>query len=694
MRCFPLAILLLIAPRGAFALTWDFDDGSTHGWTARESAIHTRGGSDPLHSEIVDGVWRIAPVPNRRPTVQLRAPLIGKDSALFDRLTLRLRLVHHSPTEGPFLMYWSNAEKRRLLKGRSSTWRDLQPYPLEWEDLTVDLRALVEAYPEQEIIWQDTLYTIRIDMMLYRDSQDVANHPKFLEIDWIQLTGAEESAQGVLSPRDLGVELGPPGTLFAESNFFPLGEGIGTPSRWQSSSQESHGAVGDVDGDGDADLVATYHRLVDREIQLGWTVASNDGLGSFEPTQEVPLSTIPADDSPRMDLRGSDFDGDGLLDLATAEGGIVEVWYNWGGDFDPFLELSGGLVGLADGDGDGDVDLLVRDGISQVSLWINDGYDFVDSNTFVLDSEEWRGARLSTGQPLGEAATLLWNGSCFKSQDPWYLTQPWAAVQEPPLAVKAPINPCALHLIADFDSDGMVDLLGSPESIDTFLEDEYYGLALWRLDASGGWTRDSVLDWKMLPSEATTSDLNGDGVLDVAMIAANSTVGPALAVLLSQPNGVPVLEGYYPLPGEGSQVFASDVTGDGDTDLVVLGTSLASDHGGVSVFINQGTSATAVVGETATPPTFALGANYPNPFNPATTIPLAVPAGARNVDLTIYNVLGQPLRRVWTGPLPAGEHELTWDGRDAQGQPVAAGVYVYRLQVDEQTRTRKMVKLE
>ena len=695
MRCFLLAILLLAAPLGAFALTWDFDDGSTWGWTARESASHSNGGNDPLHSEIVDGVWRIAPVPGRRPTVQLRSPLIGQDSALFDRLTLRLRLIHHSPTEGPFLMYWSNAERRRLLKGRVSTWRDLQPYPLEWEDLTVDLRALVEAYPEQEIIWRDTLYNIHIDMMLYRDSQDVANHPKFLEIDWIQLTGAEELAQGELSPRDLGVELGPPGTLFAESDFFPLGEGIGIPSRWQSRSQGSHGAVGDVDGDGDADLVALWHRLMDRERQLGWTVASNDGLGNFEPTQEVSLATLPSDHPPFVNLRGSDFDGDGLLDLVTTEGGIVEVWYNWGGGFDPFLELPGGLVGLADGDGDGDVDLLVADGRSQVSLWINDGYDFVDSETFVLDSEGWREARLSTGQPLGEAASLLWTGGCFEPQDFWQLTRPWAATQEPPLAFKAPINPCALHLIADFDGDGTVDLLGSPRAIDIFFENYYYGLALWRLDASGGWTRDSLLDWKVLPSQATASDLNGDGVLDVAIVAANSTVGPALVVLLGQRNGAPILEGYYPLPGESNQVLTSDVNGDGDTDLVVLGTSVASDNGGVSVFINQGTPATAVASETAATPTaFSLGANYPNPFNPATTIPLAVPAGARSVDLTIYNVLGQPLRQVWTGPLPAGEHQLTWDGQDAQGKPVAAGVYMYRLQVDEQTHTRKMVKIE
>ena len=705
MRRVLFVMLLVAAPHGVFALTWDFDDGSTWGWTARESASYSNrlGRNDPLQTEIVDGVWRIAPVPGRRPTVELRAPLIGQDSALFDRLTLRLRLIHHSPTEGPFKMEWSNAETRRHPEvGLSVTGTGRQSYPIEWEDITLDLRALATD-PEREIIWQDTLYTISIDMMLYRDSWDIDNHPKFLEIDWIQLTGAEELAQGELSPRDLGVGLGPLGALFAESDFFPLGEGIGIPGLTRGMREESHGVVGDVDGDGDADLVAAWHRLMDGERQLGWTVASNDGLGRFEPTQEFLLATEPADDPPLIDLRGSDFDGDGLLDLVVDYqwGGNVEVWYNSGSGFEPILQLFDvSLVGLADGDGDGDVDLLVSDlGYREVTMWINDGYDFVDSDTFVLDSEEWRFAYPSTGQPLGKAASLLWRGSCFEPQDQdfWQLTRPWAATEEPPLSFAAPINPCALHLLADFEGDGRVDLLGSPEIIGRLpgpSNEDYYGLSLWRLDASGALARHSLLDWKVFPSEATASDLNGDGVLDVAMIAANSTVGPALVVLLGQRNDAPVLEGYYPLPSAGNQVFASDVNGDGHTDLVVLGTSPASDHGGVFVLKNQGSPATAVAAETATPTAFALGANYPNPFNPATTIPLAVPDGAKNVDLTIYNVLGQPLRRVWTGPLAAGEHRLTWDGRDAQGRPVAAGVYVYRVQVGEQTRTRKMVKIE
>ena len=701
MRYMLFAILLLVTPRGVVALTWDFDDGITWGWTARESGHANIVSFEPLQSEVIDGVWRIAPMsgPGRRPTVSLRSPLIGKDSALFDRLTLRLRLIHHSPTEDIFVMNWFNAEERRRPdsdKKRVFGTGGRQSYPLEWEDVTIDIRAdiraLAEADTELEITWQDTLFNFSLDMVLYRDSQDVDNHPKFLEIDWIQLTGAEELAQGELSPRDIAVALEPPGTLFSEPDFFPLGEGIGSPRLQQAS----HGAVGDVDGDGDADLVVLWDRLVDRESQMGWTVASNDGLGGFEPTQEFTFST--SFDLPLMDLQGSDFDGDGLLDLVVAERGIVEVWYNWGGGFEPTLQLFDVWpLGLADGDGDGDVDLLIWDRdeeSSYLTLWINDGYDFVSSDRFPFDREKTC-PYLPDGQPLGQAASLLWSGPCDQPQGFWQLTRPWAASQQPPRSFEAEVNPYALHLIADLDGNGMVDLLSSPRSI-TFFDTHHHGLVLWRLDASGGVARDSLLDWKVIPAHAaTTSDVNGDGVLDVAMVVGNLAIGrPALVVWLGQRNGAPVFEGYYPLPGEGNQVLASDVNSDGDTDLVVLGTNPASGDGGVFVLINQDTSATAVAAEAATPTAFALGANYPNPFNPTTIIPLVVPDGARNVGLTIYNVLGRPMRRVWNGPLAAGEHRLTWDGRDAQGRPVAAGVYMYRVQVDEQTRTRKMVKLE
>ena len=702
MRYLLVAIGLLAAPLGALALTWDFDEGTTWGWTAQESLLGTNWGPTTVYSEVEDGVWRIAPVPGGlQPAISLVSPLIGEDSALFDWVTLRLRILHDRPIEeGNLLMAWSNGESRLLKKevGRDANMGGFrtgrsQLYPIEWENITIEIRALeaaAAADPEAEITWQDTLFHLQLDLALHTDPQGPADHPAFVEVDWIQLTGAEELLLGELQPREVVVEAGGPGALFAEPRFSVLGQEIGAPA------SVSRGTLGDVDGDGDADLVVAW-----KVWRTGWTIATSDGWGGLVPTQEVPLSSL---DFPV--IAGGDFDGDGLLDLAFSSGRTTELWLNRGEDgFETILQLSDGwLKGLADGDGDGDVDLLVvedrDDPWSNATLWLNDGAaGFADRDRFVLDTEEELGSYLLAGQPGGEAVYLLWNRPCYQPVGPWRLTQPWAARPPPPLFFDAEVNPCDLHLLADLDGDGVMELVGTPERnlfFDFSFRNTYHGLALWRVDASGGVERHDLLGPQVLVPDGTgvlARDLTGDGLLDVAVIDGNVTTGPALIVLVGQRDGVPIVEGRYPLPGIGNEVLAGDVDGDGATDLVVLARS--GGDGGAFVFLNQGVPATAVAAETMAPPAaLVLGANYPNPFNPATTLPVSVAAGAGDVDVTIYNVLGQPVRHVWTGPLAAGEHRLTWDGRDAEGHPVAAGVYLYRLQGDDHTRLRKMVKLE
>ena len=735
MRCLLITLGLLLAPLGALALTWDFDEGTTWGWTAHESELGNWSTVTPttVYSEIEAGVWRIAPVPSgQRPAISLLSPLIGEDSDLFDRVTLRLRIIHDRPTWGNLLMYWSNSESRRRkqeagVRGSSLsgfyTLR-LQLYPIEWENVTIDIRALEAAaeasrnepiatiWADTAVTWQDTLFHLQLELNLNVDPQGPADHPAFLEVDWIQLTGAEELLGGELPPREIA-EVGSPGALFAAPRFSALGLGIG--------SEGSQGVLGDVDGDGDADLVVIWEyntsvRVTEETIETtthtGWTVASSDGLDRFVPTQEV-LRPADYDLYNIRELAGGDFDGDGLLDLAFSEGVTLELWHNRGEDgFETILQLSDVFFkGLADGDGDGDVDLLVNeyDNLrndlvwSEVIMWFNDGAGgFSHSDRFVLDTEEELNPFLLAGQPLGEAVHLLWNRVCYKPLDTWRLTQPWVASELPPLFFDAEVNPCDLHLLADFDGDGTVELVGTPERnlfFDFNAGTTYHGLALWRVDALGGVERHDLFGPQvLLPRKdgVLASDLNGDGLLDLAVVDINPATGPALVVLVGQRDGVPVVEGRYRLPGVGSQVLAGDVNGDGATDLVVLGRSVEGGDGGAFVFLNQAVPvATAIAAEPETTPTaFALGANYPNPFNPATTIPLAVPAEAGDVDLTIYNVLGQPVRQMWNGPLAVGDHRLTWDGRDAQGQSVAAGVYLVRLHQGDQTRIRKMVKLE
>jgi hypothetical protein len=89
----------------------------------------------------------------------------------------------------------------------------------------------------------------------------------------------------------------------------------------------------------------------------------------------------------------------------------------------------------------------------------------------------------------------------------------------------------------------------------------------------------------------------------------------------------------------------------------------------------------------------ALGTNYPNPFNPSTTIQFTLAAPARAV-VGIYDVKGRRVTRLEAGLLSAGPHAVHWNGRDAHGRPVGSGVYLYRLEGMPAAGARKMVLLK
>jgi hypothetical protein len=69
--------------------------------------------------------------------------------------------------------------------------------------------------------------------------------------------------------------------------------------------------------------------------------------------------------------------------------------------------------------------------------------------------------------------------------------------------------------------------------------------------------------------------------------------------------------------------------------------------------------------------------NHPNPFNPATTIILALDA-AGPVAVTVHDLRGRRLRHLFGGRLDAGRHAWSWDGRDGAGRELPAGVYLVR----------------
>ena len=90
------------------------------------------------------------------------------------------------------------------------------------------------------------------------------------------------------------------------------------------------------------------------------------------------------------------------------------------------------------------------------------------------------------------------------------------------------------------------------------------------------------------------------------------------------------------------------------------------------------------------PVTTRLAQNHPNPFNPSTTITFAVPE-AGEVKLAIYNLRGQLIQTLHSGPIAVGQHSVVWDGTDFRGAKVASGIYLYKLQAKDFVATRKLV---
>lgn len=88
---------------------------------------------------------------------------------------------------------------------------------------------------------------------------------------------------------------------------------------------------------------------------------------------------------------------------------------------------------------------------------------------------------------------------------------------------------------------------------------------------------------------------------------------------------------------------------------------------------------TAIEDQNLTPQRYVLRANYPNPFNPSTTIRFETPELSQ-VSITVFNLLGQEIIRLVDAQLPAGDHKAVWQGENQAGETVSSGIYFYRME--------------
>ena len=88
-----------------------------------------------------------------------------------------------------------------------------------------------------------------------------------------------------------------------------------------------------------------------------------------------------------------------------------------------------------------------------------------------------------------------------------------------------------------------------------------------------------------------------------------------------------------------------------------------------------------------------LNGNYPNPFNPTTTISFSLPT-EQDIELAIFNIKGQKVKTLYSGTADIGEHNIVWEGKDINDKRVSSGLYFYKLKTNNKEITRKMIMLK
>ncbi|RMH89545.1 MAG: T9SS C-terminal target domain-containing protein, partial [Calditrichaeota bacterium] len=220
--------------------------------------------------------------------------------------------------------------------------------------------------------------------------------------------------------------------------------------------------------------------------------------------------------------------------------------------------------------------------------------------------------------------------------------------------------------IRDVDDDGMFNLSSGDHSVSALNDDPYTDWFSWYRPAD---TTPGEAGYRAAEAELLAGTYDGH----------RETLVMDRMVLVSWDGGEqPPYRYEFPEQGTVFRIEAVKPHAPGDAFLVI--------------------SPPPVPSPESVPERFFLSQNFPNPFNPTTTIPFGLPEEAR-VSLEIFNLLGQKVRTLLSRErLAAGYHRVVWDGLSDAGQRVASGIYFYRLiarssRGKEFHRTRKMVLL-
>ena len=372
-----------------------------------------------------------------------------------------------------------------------------------------------------------------------------------------------------------------------------------------------------------------------------------------------------------------DYDGDGDDDVLVANrSGLGALYRNDGDRFHETDELQSMTAAegttaavFADYDNDGDLDVFLTNESGPNHLYRNEaelGFQRLTSELGLYLGERAVGAGFYDYDNDGDLDLVTTAVNPAAGGDELYQNMSSGALVPvgPLLALASSSNGRALSF-ADYDGDGDLDLFIADYDRSHLYRNPAVGGNWLQVDLDGqGYNRRGVGAWIWL----VAGDLRLRRQVQSSFGYASQTpsrlhlgLGPAARV-----------DSMWVLWPDGKTTLRTDVRANQIVRLTYP----------------RRVTAILGLGETGAV-AFELRPNYPNPFNAKTRIPYYVPRQTL-VELAIYNIAGQQVRRLVGEVVEAGNHTVTWDGLDDTGGMVGSGVYLFRMRADRFTHTRRL----
>ena len=432
----------------------------------------------------------------------------------------------------------------------------------------------------------------------------------------------------------------------------------------------------DLDSDGDMDLLSAGSG------EINWY--ENSG------TENFTLHNINTIEGGALSVFAIDVDGDGDIDVLSAGSGSYMnsgiAWYENDGN-ENFTEhtINTNAFGTRsiyaiDMYGDGYIDVLSGSGNGVILYW-NDGY----GNFFGIPIIENPASSVFAIDVDGDGDLDVLSASYYDDKIAWYENEGFLFFSEHIITTNAD-GVYSVYAI-DVDGDGDIDVLSGSSNEVIWYEN----------DGNENFTEHVITAIAEQSYSVYAIDIDNDSDIDVIT---NIDYYSAGEIALFENDGDENFTEYtlYTSEAEAGSVFAIDMEGDGDID--VLSGFYDSFGSSGEIVWHENLMINTDINDPEIPNSSFLTHNlhnYPNPFNPTTTISFQLSGvSSQDVELEIYNIKGQKIKTL-THSLthqPTNCYKVTWNGTDDHNQPVTSGIYLYKLQAGKQVQTRKMILIK